>query len=169
MTIFRAVFSNHIVNLCLLAWFCAQFCKFILTLLVKGRVAFERFYGSGGMPSAHTALVCSLMMGTARQCGYSSAEFAICAVLASIVIYDALGVRRAAGRHAGVINRMLRIGELADAVYEDDDTVTDEDGDGHKNPKKLNELVGHTPMEVMGGAVTGIVVSMIYNYFVYMN
>ncbi len=169
MRIFSMILSNHILNLCVLAWLCAQCCKFLLTFLVKGRVAPERLYGSGGMPSAHTALVCSLMMGTVRQCGYSSAEFAVTAVLASIVIYDALGVRRASGRHARVINKLLEIGPIADAIYEDDDTVTDEDGDGHKDPKKLNELIGHTPMEVLGGALMGIIVSMIYNYFVYMN
>lgn len=168
MQIIQTIFSNHMLNLCLLSWFCAQFCKFLLTLFIKGKVSPERLYGAGGMPSAHTATVCSLMMGAARQCGYASSEFAISAVLASIVIYDAMGVRRAAGRHAGMINKMLSLEGLADALFRNDDTVTDEDGDGRKDPKMLNESLGHTPMEVMGGALLAIIVSMIYNYLTYL-
>lgn len=168
MELLRTIFSNHMLNLCFLSWFTAQFCKFLLTLALHHRLAPERFYGSGGMPSAHTATVCSLMMGAVRRCGYSSVEFAICAILAMIVIYDALGVRRAAGRHAGVINRLLQWDEFTDVAFEGDEAVTDEDGDGHKDPKMLNELIGHTPMEVMGGAMVGILVSLIYNHFAYM-
>lgn len=167
MQIIRTIFSNHMLNLCLLCWFGAQVCKFLLTLFIKKKIAPERLYGAGGMPSAHTATVCSLMMGAARQCGYASAEFAISAVLASIVIYDAMGVRRAAGQHAGMINKLLSLESLADIVFEGDDSVIDEDGDGHKDPKKLNESLGHTPMEVMGGALLAIIISMVYNYFTY--
>lgn len=161
------IFSNHMLNLCLIAWFSAQLCKFLLTLALHGELRPERFYGSGGMPSAHTATVCALMMGAVRKCGFDSAEFAICAILATIVIYDALGVRRAAGQHASVINRLLEWDKFADVAYEDDDSVADENGDGHKDPKKLNELIGHTPIEVMGGAMLAILVSLIYNYFAY--
>ncbi len=167
MEFLRIVFSNHTLNLCFLAWFTAQFCKFILTLTLSKRVSLERFYGSGGMPSAHTATVCSLLMGVSRRCGYSSVEFAICGIFAMVVIYDALGVRRAAGRHAGVINRLLQWDEFTDVAYENDEDIEDTDGDGHKDPKQLNELIGHTPMEVMGGAMVGILVSLIYNNLVY--
>lgn len=168
MQLLRIFFSNHTLNLCLLAWFTAQLCKFLLTLAVHHKLAPERFYGSGGMPSAHTATVCALMFGVARRCGYDSAEFAICAILAAIVIYDALGVRRAAGQHAGVINRLLRWDEFTDVAFEEKELYKDTDGDGHKDPKELNELLGHTPLEVMGGAMVGILLSLIYNHFAYM-
>ena len=168
MHFLRAALSNHILNLCFLTWFLAQFSKFLITLLFKRQIVPERLYGSGGMPSAHTATVCALMMGTSRQCGYASAEFAISAIVAAIVIYDALGVRRAAGRHASMINRFLEIDEIADALFDEEEIGEDDTENVRKNYKKLNESLGHTPLEVMGGALLAIVVSMVYNFFAYL-
>ena len=67
----------------------------------------ERMIGAGGMPSSHTALVCSLTIAMARKTGVSSAEFALALALACIVMYDAMGVRRAAGEHAKVLNKLV--------------------------------------------------------------
>ena len=159
MDLMRAAFSNHILNLCLIASVSAQLCKFLLTLAFSHKVSFERFYGSGGMPSAHTATVCALMMGTVRKCGFASAEFAIAAVFAYVVIYDALGVRRAAGQHAGIINRILLQDVYMAEPYDGEDK--------HKGTKQLNEHLGHTPIEVIGGALLGMFLSLIYHYFAY--
>ncbi len=155
MELMQRLFSNYLLNLCVLAWCCAQLIKFLINLVSHHNVKLERLYGSGGMPSSHTATVCALTMGVAQVCGYSSAEFAIAAALSAIVIYDAMGVRRAAGEHAKILNQMMDEYEKNDELGED----------GLPERKKdLKELLGHTPMEVLGGALLGILISMIYQY-----
>lgn len=124
---------NSILNAALAAWFCAQVLKVIISLIC-GKFEKSRFVGTGGMPSAHTATVISLVAAIYRAYGYQTPEFAISLAVALIVIYDAMGIRRAAGRHAKMINDM----EVSE--------------------NKLNELLGHTPLEVLAGAVLGILI-----------
>ena len=136
-----------------ISWFLAQLLKFIITYVTTGKSVPERLVGSGGMPSSHTALVCSATIAAAKSEGTASPIFAVCFILACIVMYDAMNVRRQAGEHAKVINRMINEKEIGkESGYED---VT------------LKEKLGHTPLEVLGGALLGIVVAMIIGIIIY--
>ena len=110
-------------------------------------------FGAGGMPRAHSALVCSMTIATARKFGVSSPFFAFAFILAAIVMYDAMGVRRAAGEQAKVLNRIVD-----DWMNEEDD----EENPLRENGKRLKEKVGHTPFEVLSGALLGILMAMIF-------
>ena len=111
------------------------------------------------MPSSHSALVCSLTIAIAKQTGVQSPEFALAMALACIVMYDAMGVRRAAGEHAKVLNKLVFGFQLFSEETErhSDDQVADDLGD-----KTLKEYLGHTPLEVLGGMLLGILVAMVF-------
>ena len=99
------------------------------------------------MPSAHSALVTALAAGVGESLGWKSAEFAIATIFAIVVMYDAAGVRQAAGKHARILNQMV------DELFSDD----------HKfNEEKLKELLGHTPVQVIAGSVLGIAISWLF-------
>ena len=151
-TFFKAITSNYILNIVFGAWLTAQVLKTIINFILTKDLNLERLIGAGGMPSAHTALVSSLAISTAKSCSISSPEFAITLALAAVVMYDAMGVRRAAGEQAKIINKMV------DEWFES--TSLEE----QNNPqiKKLKELLGHTPLEVLGGAFVGIVFAMMF-------
>lgn len=140
MTPFEALLSNRALTAPLLAWFIAQCIKFAAELLVRGTFNVRLFVSSGGMPSAHTALVTGLATAIGRTDGLSSSSFAIAALFAAIVMYDAAGVRRAVGIQARILNRMLEEYFTAQRF----------------NEQRLRELVGHTPVQVVAGAVLGI-------------
>lgn len=143
--------SNYLLFTALCAWAAAQVCKTLLDLILNGKLNLERMFGAGGMPSAHSALVCSLTMACARKYGVSSPWFAFAFVLAAIVMYDAMGVRHETGEQAKVINRII----------EDWMTEEDEENPLGENGKKLKEKVGHTPLEVLSGALLGILIVML--------
>lgn len=132
--------KNIILSTALSAWFCAQVIKTLTSYWKHGALNFERLIGAGGMPSSHTALVMSLAWAVGLQDGFTSSLFAVTLVLASIVMYDATGVRRAAGKQAKVINKLVR-------QLRAEHTVRD---------IRLKELLGHTPLEVLAGAILGI-------------
>ena len=144
---------NYILSVPLLSWLAAQICKTIIDLILSGKLDLERMFGAGGMPSAHSALVCSMTIATARKLGVSSPFFAFAFILAAIVMYDAMGVRRAAGEQAKVLNRIVD-----DWMNEEDD----EENPLRENGKRLKEKVGHTPFEVLSGALLGILMAMIF-------
>ncbi|MBC5579940.1 divergent PAP2 family protein [Anaerofilum sp. BX8] len=144
---------NYILYVPLLSWLAAQICKTIIDLFLTGKLDLERMFGAGGMPSAHSALVCSMTIATARKFGVSSPFFAFAFILAAIVMYDAMGVRRAAGEQAKVLNRIVD-----DWMNEEDD----EENPLRENGKRLKEKVGHTPFEVLSGALLGILMAMIF-------
>ena len=144
---------NYILYVPLLSWLAAQICKTIIDLILSGKLDLERMFGAGGMPSAHSALVCSMTSATARKFGVSSPFFAFAFILAAIVMYDAMGVRRAAGEQAKVLNRIVD-----DWMNEEDD----EENPLRENGKRLKEKVGHTPFEVLSGALLGILMAMIF-------
>lgn len=151
--VFTDLFFNYILISAVISWFLAQLLKFIITYVTTGKSVPERLVGSGGMPSSHTALVCSATIAAAKSEGTASPIFAVCFILACIVMYDAMNVRRQAGEHAKVINRMINEKEIGkESGYED---VT------------LKEKLGHTPLEVLGGALLGIVVAMIIGIIIY--
>lgn len=139
------LFQNTTLIAAVLSWISAQTIKTILTLIKTRSFVPERLFGAGGMPSAHTATVCALSMCVARQCGFDSPIFAITLCFTAVVIYDAMGIRRAAGEQAKVINRMV------DVMEKEGSEITE---------KELKEYLGHTPIEVLAGALLGIVISL---------
>jgi acid phosphatase family membrane protein YuiD len=137
------LFNNHILRVSILAWFIAQVLKVIITLLKEKRMDFTRFIGSGGMPSSHSAFVVSLATSVGLKHGWDSTYFAISAVFTLIVMYDAAGVRRATGKQAVVLNKIINeIHQYKEIKQE-----------------RLKELIGHTPIEVFTGALLGALIS----------
>ena len=132
-----------------LASFIAQVIKFILHLLVKKQVDFKIFATTGGMPSSHSAGVCGLSTAVGIIAGYSSISFAVAAGFSAIVMYDAAGLRRASGKMAVCLNKIM------DDFYKHD--VQSVGG-------KLKELLGHTPIEVIAGATLGILFAYYMHY-----
>lgn len=149
MSIVTDFLNNYVLVCSLLSWAIAQVCKFILNYVIDRQINFERLSGAGGMPSAHSATVTALTISSARVCGTGSTEFALAVVLAAVVIYDAMGVRHEAGEHAKIINQMLK--------------KSSDDDDDNEDPeiKELKEMLGHTPLEVVGGVLLGILVPLV--------
>ena len=186
MLIIQVLCSNPLVNICAVAWFAAQVIKTLLHWFSHGILRLERMTGSGGMPSSHSALVVSLTIGMARVEGFMSPVFALTIAFAAVVMYDAMGVRRAAGEQAKTINWLL--GSYKDfwdilkehplLDFDDDDEtpsekeiaeelhpndkVTSEEVVVEQDRKALKEYLGHTPLEVIAGALLGILIAMIY-------
>ena len=107
-------------------------------------------WGAGGMPSSHSATVCAMVVATGRYCGVSSPTFAIAAVLSIIVMYDAMGVRYETGEQAKLLNRMFN--EWVDQGFGQFQLP---------HGKKLKEMVGHTPIEVLTGAALGTLLGFV--------
>lgn len=144
MTFIQEFFSNKIIGVSVLSWAIAQFIKIIIDLYTTKKLDLNLIMSSGGMPSSHSSFVTSLAASTGILYGFDSVYFSITFVLAIVVMYDAAGVRRAAGKQAATLNRLL------DKL----DIQVDE---------RLKELLGHSPVEVTVGAVLGIVISVIAN------
>ena len=142
---------NRILTVSLLAWFMAQVLKTIINFILLGKFQLERMWGDGGMPSAHSATVCAMVIATARSEGFSSALFAVAAVVAIITMHDAMGVRRETGEQAKVLNKMIE--QWID--------VTEKNAPFLQN-MHLKEMVGHTPLQVLAGFVVGCVVGALY-------
>lgn len=145
---------NYVLVAAVISWCAAQIIKTILNFIQTKKFHAERLFGAGGMPSSHSALVCSATIAMCRECGAGSPEFAIMFILAMVVMYDAMGVRRSAGLHAREINRINRLF----AVKANDESGAPANG---KKKKELKEYLGHTPFEVLGGALLGILISML--------
>ncbi|MBE5839836.1 hypothetical protein SAMN02910275_00433 [Butyrivibrio sp. INlla18] len=141
------IFSNRILMSAFWGWLVAQFLKTIIYVIVNKNFNPERLMGDGGMPSSHSATVMALVTSTFLTYGAGSFEFAISGVLALIVMHDAMGVRRQAGKQAVVINNMM------DWFKELDQDIPVE--------QKLKEFVGHTPLQVLFGAILGIIVGAV--------
>ena len=141
------ILHNQVLWCAVAAWFVAQALKIPTYWLVEKKWDLSRFFGSGGMPSSHTAFVVSLAIMVGATLGYDTAGFAIAVVLASIVMYDASGVRRETGIQGQVLN------EIIQKVFVDGQPITD---------VELKELVGHTKVEVWGGFVVGVLVALTF-------
>ncbi len=126
-----------------LAWAAAQLCKLFIELLAHHRLDWHRLTGDGGMPSGHAATVVALATAALLRYGATSGAFAVSTVLAIIVMHDAMGVRWQAGKHARTINELL---ERNDAPPE----------------ALLEELLGHTPLQVAAGALLGAATAVLY-------
>ena len=139
------LWANGPLKCAVLSWAVAQLIKVLITLWLDKKLDWRRCFGMGGMPSSHTAFVVSLMMAIAFQEGVSSTAFAISAALAAIVIYDAMGVRRETGRQGEVLNQIITQ-MLVEGKPIDE--------------KQLKELVGHTPLEVLGGLIVAVGITL---------
>lgn len=148
---------NYVLTAAVISWCTAQIIKTILNFIQTKKFNAERLFGAGGMPSSHSALVCSATIAMCRECGVGSPEFAIMFIVAMIVMYDAMGVRRSAGLHAREINRINRIFAVKGIKTSDESDKPDSE----KKKKELKEYLGHTPFEVLGGALLGILISML--------
>ena len=152
MQLIRDVLNlNPILTVALLAWFVAQVLKTLINFILLGKFQLERMWGDGGMPSAHSATVCAMVIATARSEGLGSAIFAVAAVVAIITMHDAMGVRRETGEQAKVLNKMIE--QWID--------VTEKNAPFLQN-MHLKEMVGHTPLQVLAGCVVGCVVGALY-------
>lgn len=141
------ILGNRILDVVTVALVTAQALKFFIALIKEKKINFRRFLDTGNMPSSHTASVCALATAVYLQEGFYSTLFAISLVFAIIVMYDATGVRQAAGRQAAVLNKIV-------------DNIRKKEGHSIIE-ENLKELLGHTPMEVFWGAILGIIIALI--------
>ena len=138
--------GNRAINAAIIAWLIAQLIKIIITYIGTKRIDFTRLVGAGGMPSSHTAFVVALATSIAKTSGYGSVQFAIAFCFTLIVMYDAAGVRRAAGEQAKILNYMMdNWAQNTPDVFQ----------------KKLIEFLGHTPFQVIIGMAIGILCGII--------
>jgi len=139
------ILENRVLWCAVAAWFVAQALKIPTYWLVEKKLDWSRFFGSGGMPSSHSAFVMALTIMVGAMEGFHSGEFAISVVLSAIVMYDASGVRHETGVQGQVLNEIVR------KVFVDGQPITD---------VELKELVGHTKVEVVGGFVVGVLTAL---------
>jgi acid phosphatase family membrane protein YuiD len=143
---FNQIFNNNILIVSIAACLMAQLLKLIIELIRHRKVNLKYLVTTGGMPSAHSALVSSLATGVGIKEGWNSSAFAIACLFAVIVMYDAAGVRQAAGKQARILNQIL------DGFFQDGKEVDEE---------RLKELLGHTPFQVLVGLVLGVGISFV--------
>lgn len=157
--------SNYIINVGVTSWFGAQLIKTILTFVRFRELRMERMFGAGGMPSSHSALVCSMTLAMAKLEGFASPLFGLTFAFAMVVMYDAMGVRRAAGEQAKVLNKIIfsRVFDLMNQELEESlgPQAEEEKGEGAPEQKELKEYLGHTPLEVLGGMLLGVLIASV--------
>ena len=141
MNFWEEISGNKVLITALLGWVIAQILKFIWVLITEKKIDISRITGAGGMPSSHSAFVSSMTTAVGITEGFGSAQFAIAFVLSFIVMYDASGVRKAAGDQAKVINDLQEMLHTEVPVY-------------------LKELLGHTRLEVIVGCLLGIAIAL---------
>lgn len=139
------IVTNKAITTPVLAWFLAQFFKFLLYYIENKKFDFKKFSDSGGMPSSHTAFTVSLATIMGIHNGFSSDVFALSVIFSLVVMADAAGLRRAAGKQAEVLNKLVNSSEHVQL------------------DKELKELLGHTPVEVFAGAALGIITGILLN------
>jgi len=141
----QQLLENRLIITSIVAWLIAQLLKIITDTIETKKFDLNLVLASGGMPSSHTSFVTSLGFGVGFTEGFNSTAFAICAVLAMVVMYDAAGVRRAAGEQAHLLNRIVETPELSSVDVQE----------------RLVEVLGHTPLQVLVGATIGIIVGLL--------
>ena len=145
------MFYNRILLTAFIAWLLAQAAKLIIFWIINKEFRLDRFFGDGGMPSGHSAVVAALATATGLQCGWDSPLFAVASILAVIVMHDATGVRQETGKQAKVINDIVKTIQARER--------------GELTPAEtLQEFVGHTGPQVLAGALTGILTAIIMNF-----
>ncbi len=137
----KDLFTNYLVISAAVSWIVAQILKGCTGIFKKKKFTITEFlFGTGGMPSSHSAAVCSMVSGTAIYYGFNSFQFALAGLLSMIVIRDALGVRQEVGKHAQILNKILK------------------DLESDKPEEAFMEFVGHTPFQVLMGAILGLII-----------
>ena len=150
MTLIESLLSNFTLIVVIVSWFSAQAIKIVIYRFKEKRWNLHHFFEAGGMPSAHSAAVTSLTLGIGLSVGWDNPLFTACLVFALIVMYDATGVRRAAGKQAEILNKIV------DDIY----------STGKIRIEKLKEILGHDPIEVVGGASLAVIMTLLV-YYVY--
>ncbi|CCH66673.1 hypothetical protein RINTHH_5180 [Richelia intracellularis HH01] len=143
------ILDNRVLLVALVACVIAQLLKLIIEVIQNRKLSVQVLVTTGGMPSSHSALVTALATGVGQTVGWSSSEFAVATVFAIIVMYDAAGVRQAAGKQARILNQMI------DELFNEHPEF---------NQDRLKELLGHTPFEVIAGFALGITISCLARY-----
>ena len=139
----EAILENHVLWTALAGWFLAQAFKIPIDYFRIRKWNWATFFAAGGMPSSHSALVTSAALGAGLHYGFDSPVFGLGVAIAMVVVYDATGVRRQAGMQAKKINVLVE--ELLR---------------GHPiSSQHLREVIGHTPLEAIGGVLLGLVVA----------
>ena len=146
------ILHNQILMVALLSSLTAQGLKLVIDLIRSRKLNITYLMSPGGMPSAHSALVGALATSVGLTKGWSSAEFAIACLFAIIVMYDAAGVRQAAGKQARILN------QLVDELFQEEHNF---------NEERLKELLGHTPFQVLVGLSLGISIAMVFAKYVW--
>lgn len=146
MDVLIQIFTNKYIYIPLLTWFFIQLFKVIWDLVENKKFNFKRILGAGGMPSSHSAVVMALATLVGKNVGFDSPVFALAVIFAFVVMYDAAGVRRAAGKQAKLLNKLVETPGLT----------------GVQVTEKLVEVLGHTPLQVFVGAIIGIIVGCIF-------
>jgi hypothetical protein len=141
--IFAELAKNKIFLTTLLTWAIAQTIKVVIGVIRQKRFDFRWFVGTGGMPSSHAAGASCLATAVGIEYGFDSAYFALAAAFAIVVMFDAQGVRRASGKQAHILNKIM------DDIY----------WQGKVHEGRLRELIGHTPVEVIVGFLLGVVIA----------
>jgi hypothetical protein len=142
----QELLDNHALWIALFASLFAQALKLIIRYWQSGKVDFHVLVETGGMPSSHAAFVTALAVCVGMEEGWDSVLFAVSVVFAFIVMYDAAGIRQAAGKQARVLNQMI------EELFSETPSFSE---------VRLKELLGHTPMQVLAGAALGIVFASI--------
>lgn len=145
----RDFLENKFLIVPFIVWCCIQLFKFITDFVINRKPNFRRLFGAGGMPSSHSAVVATLTTLIGKEYGLGSGIFAVSFIFSLIVMYDAAGVRRAAGKQATLLNKLVE-------NYPNSNVIVTE---------KLVEVLGHTPFQVLIGAVIGILVGALYGIF----
>lgn len=145
MNIFEEIITNKYIYIPVLLWFFIQLFKVMWDLIKDHKFDFKRILGAGGMPSSHSAVVCSLSVLIGKEYGFSSPIFALAIIFAVVVMYDACGVRRAAGKQAKLLNKIISTPGLT----------------GVQVQERLVEVLGHTPVQVFVGALIGFIAGAI--------
>lgn len=146
MDVLIQIFTNKYIYIPLLTWFFIQLFKVIWDLVETKKFNFKRILGAGGMPSSHSAVVMALATLVGKNVGFDSPVFALAVIFAFVVMYDAAGVRRAAGKQAKLLNKIVETKGLT----------------GVEVSERLVEVLGHTPLQVIVGALIGLVAGLIF-------
>ncbi len=146
MNIVYEIFHNKFLWIPFFTWLSIQSFKVIWDLVTIKRFNFKRIFGAGGMPSSHSAVVMVITVMIGKTAGFGSYAFAVSMIFSLVVMYDAAGVRRAAGKQATVLNKIIETPGLT----------------GLEVQEKLLEALGHTPTQVIVGALIGIIVGAIF-------
>ena len=150
MGIFDIIF-NDVLIVALASWFIAQLAKIVINAIVNKKIDFERLFGDGGMPSGHSATVTAAALMIGIHEGFATPIFGLALLFAIVVMHDATGVRQEAGKHARSI---IELTDLFNEYFAENDEELKLD--------KLKTLVGHTPLQVVFGALTGAIVVVLY-------